>query len=141
MDPNEQKAWESLCDKWSNHGYASLSEPEKVWFNIRSLIDMTNNGGLISYYYNRGADNLDDCQVALRGFGANEILSALEQLNTMFPSGVPKERAERNAIISSLPDDPQIETFLRELDDAVEEPLEELEEKLLEFIYAQKLVE
>jgi hypothetical protein len=53
-----EKHWQKLIDKYDNDGYDSLTTDERLWFNIRSLIDSVDNGGLISFYYNNGADYL-----------------------------------------------------------------------------------
>jgi hypothetical protein len=66
MEQSSQSKWHALCDKrYGVGGYAALTEDERVWVNIRSLIDSTNGGGIISFFYNSGADTLPDCLKAL----------------------------------------------------------------------------
>jgi hypothetical protein len=44
-------SWENLVTKCENEGYEKLTSDERVWYNIRSLIDAVDNGGVISFYY------------------------------------------------------------------------------------------
>jgi len=69
-------AWQALCLSSERFGYASLSDHERVWLNLGSLIDSVENGGLISYFYNSDADRLADCQSALRLVDAGSVLVA-----------------------------------------------------------------
>lgn len=69
MDKNANETWKQLCKKWASRGYDSLSEPERVWFNTRTVIDSFENGGLISYFYNSGADDYDDMLTSLEALG------------------------------------------------------------------------
>lgn len=55
-----QKRWEKLFEKPDSEGYESLTPDERAWYNVRGVIDSVNGGGIISYYYNHGADTLDD---------------------------------------------------------------------------------
>ena len=50
-----QNDWEKLVDK-GFQDYNSLTADEKIWLNLGSLISAVDNGGLISHYYNSGAD-------------------------------------------------------------------------------------
>lgn len=50
-----QNHWEEICNKGFIN-YLSLSSDERIWFNIQGLIGQVNNGGIISFYYNIGAD-------------------------------------------------------------------------------------
>lgn len=55
-----QEDWEKLVGKVFQHGYRSLTPEETVWFNVQSLTQAVNDGGLISFFYNSGADHLED---------------------------------------------------------------------------------
>jgi hypothetical protein len=46
MTSEFESSWQALCARWDQSGYAALSEDERVWFNLRSLIDSVENGGL-----------------------------------------------------------------------------------------------
>jgi hypothetical protein len=113
--------WQALCEKWDARGYEALSSEEKVWVNVRSLIDSIENGGLISYYYNSGADHLDDCLVALDRLHAEEVRQQVERVNALFGERVPKTVDERNAVIDSWD----------ELGDGIDELLEEVDDLLM----------
>ena len=97
-DPPWLGRWHELCDKWSRKGYAALTLPERIWFNVRSLIDLAQNGGLISYYYNSGADTLPDCLAALDSLGANDVRRQVERVNALFGGSVPPSQEARNRI-------------------------------------------
>lgn len=110
-------AWHALCEKWTHSGYQSLSKTEKLWLNTRALIDAINDGGIISYYYNSGADSLEDCMGALRELESDEVLAVLQETNGLFPDGrVPTDVDGRNAVIGSWPDDGRIDRRLSLMD-------------------------
>lgn len=43
----------------AEQSYASLTEPERVWYTVTRLLFNIRDGGLISYYYNGYAVHLD----------------------------------------------------------------------------------
>jgi hypothetical protein len=45
-----QARWAAVCSRWEELGYDSLSADERVWLNVRALIDSIENGGLISFF-------------------------------------------------------------------------------------------
>ncbi|HEX5725575.1 MAG TPA: DUF4375 domain-containing protein [Longimicrobiaceae bacterium] len=128
-----QPPWDTLCRKWSSAGYDTLTPDEKVWFNTRSLIDSISNGGLISYYYNSGADTLDDCMLALDELGAAEVRAQVERVNALFGARVPEDLNERNAIIDSWDED-STEPVLADVDDRLDSMIPALEDALNQFI-------
>jgi hypothetical protein len=111
----EQK-WSELCDKLSAAGYDTLSPSEKDWVNLRNLIDSIENGGLISYFYNSGADHLSDCLDALQRIRAPQVLKEVQKVCALFTAGVPADIDARNQVINSWADSPQTDTitFLHE---------------------------
>ena len=82
------RSWHALCGKWASLGYASLTEDEKVWLNVRSLIDETQNAGVVAYYYNDAADTLPDLIIALHRLNASRVLSQVNLASALFPGGV-----------------------------------------------------
>lgn len=134
MNEDALKAWGRLCDKWRAQGYGALSEPERVWLNVRCLIDSIQNGGLISYYYNSGADDLRDCMAGLRQLGAVSVLRAVDRVNALFPDGVPTSVRGRNEVIDAWPDDGRIGSLLSGLDDEIMPLMESLEASLDKYI-------
>ena len=94
--------WRNLVIKCEEQGYESLSENERIWYNIRVLIDSVGNGGIVSFYYNSGADNLTETLEDLSKLKANKISKILQQVNNLFPNGNPPANIdERNEIIDS----------------------------------------
>ncbi|QDU87565.1 hypothetical protein Pla175_09300 [Pirellulimonas nuda] len=96
--------WDELWDKYREVDYEGLKQPEQVWLNTRAFIDSVNNGGLISFFYNSGADLYDDTVFALGELKAFEALEALESFGKLFGDDVPFDIDERNRIISAWED-------------------------------------
>ena len=72
--------------------YHSLSASERVWYNMRVPIDSVNNGGLVSYYYNSGADNIYDTLEILKKFKADEIIEIVTTQPSFSLSHFPRQR-------------------------------------------------
>lgn len=124
--------WENIVDKCENEGYDKLTHDERIWYNIRSLIDTVDNGGIISFYYNYGADYLEETIEDLKKIEAQEIIGLIEQVNRLFPNSIPsRDIDERNRIISSWDDeDKDLDNFFENIDNRFYELEEELELKL-----------
>lgn len=133
MDYLEWKdIWENIVDKCENEGYEKLTSDERIWYNIRSLIDTVDNGGLISFYYNYGADYLEETIEDLQKIGAQEVIKLLEQINMLFPNSVPpSDIDERNLIIDSWGNECEnLDDLLEGIDNRFYELEYELESKL-----------
>lgn len=126
-----EQRWNQLYAKCYKKGYGSLSSDERIWFNVRGVIDAINNGGIISYYYNHGADDLDDTLEDLQKIDAIDVVNMLQKVNELFPNGnPPKNIDERNEVIGSWEDE-QYDDLLESLDERFYDELEEaLEIKL-----------
>jgi len=97
-----QDRWEKLVEKSLDKGYESLSADERIWYNVRTLIDAADNGGLISFYYNYGADHLDETVSDLKHIGSSEVIHIIEQINALFPKALPPRNIDkRNESINS----------------------------------------
>ena len=131
---NVEARWERLVDRWATDGYESLSPDEKIWLNIRQLIDSTQNGGLISYFFNPGADTYSDCPGALSLLGAQEVREQVEKVASLFPGGVPQSIEARNEVIDSWADDPKIEELLEEVDETLMGEIPNLESRLEDYL-------
>src|SRR5262245_14374800 len=108
-----QNAWARLVRRYFDNGIQSLTPDERVWFCCQSLAQAIFDGGLISYYFNSGANDLNDCLAALEMLGEHDLVRVIRQINSrLFPSGVPAKLDDRNRIISSWPDDGEIDDFL-----------------------------
>jgi len=129
-----QTRWNSLCDRWAASGYGALSAEDRVWLNIRSLIDSIENGGLISFFYNSGADTLPDCLAALRRLGAFAVAREVERVADLFPKGVPSSIDERNSIISAWPDAGPHDDLVAQVDEVVMPLMSDLEARLSAFL-------
>ena len=129
-----QNGWQALCRRWERFGYASLSDAERTWLNCRLLIDSVENGGLISYFYNSGADTLADCLTALRRLDAAAVLACVERVAVLFGPEVPPAVEERNRIINTWPDGDPRDTLLEETDRELMPLVRDLDAKLEAFV-------
>ena len=99
------------------------------------MIYSTKNGGLISYFYNSGADTLTDCLEDLKVLEATEVLAQVKRVCGLFPAGVPTDLDARNEVINSWPDgDDAIEALLQDVDDALMPLMKDLERRLDEHL-------
>jgi len=131
----QDKGWEMLCDKLASSGYSALSERERVWFNIRALIDAVEGGGIISYFYNSGANTLGDCTAALERLGASDVKRQIDRVSALFPGSVPTSVADRNVIVDSWDEAGEAaDKILEEVDDVLMPMMEDLEEELARFL-------
>lgn len=138
-----QQRWADVCRRWDAKGYAALSQPERTWLNVRSLIDSIENGGLISYFYNSAADTFDDCLKALDQLGAQQVKEQIERIRGLFPGGVPDTLEARNVIINSWPKEGDVNTIdqlLDEVDERLMPMMASLEENLSAFVRRSGLV-
>src|SRR5947207_6063711 len=136
-----QGAWQALCVRWERHGYGALSEDERAWFNLRSLIDFVENGGLISYFYNSGADTLEDCRTALRRLDAHDVLACVERVAGLFGADVPRTVEERNRIIDSWPDGDEHDALLDDVERELMPLVSDLDGKLEAFVSIHGLLD
>lgn len=134
------RGWEALCDKYAARGYDSLSPDERLWINIRGLIDATENGGLISFFYNSGADTFPDCLAALDQLAASDVKAQVTRVTALFPEGVPETIEGRNEVINSWNDEnEETDMLLEDVDHNLCELFEELELKLERFLRSRGL--
>jgi hypothetical protein len=130
--------WIRLVDKAIFH-YELLTEDERIWFNIQSLIQAVNDGGLVSYYYDHGADHLPDTMADVNMLGADEALALLWQINQLFPGGVPPgDIDERNDIIDTWDED-EVTSLFDKLDEMFFDRETSLESLLVTHIVSKGL--
>ncbi len=135
MDELDLQKWYAVCDKLRGEGYLHLTPAEQIWLDIRSLIDSTENGGLISYFYNSGANRLNECLIALNLLGTDVVRAQVDRVSALFPAGVPPTVDGRNEVINSWSDDDRsIDELLEDVDNIMYSQIEQLEEKLTQFL-------
>lgn len=106
-------------------------------FNV--LIQDVDNGGLISHYYNSGANYNQDTIEDLVWLGFRDISTFLTQINQLFPNGrLSKDIEERNSVIESWPDG-KYDYMLDELDQQFYQNEHDLENKLVQYIERMNL--
>jgi len=128
MDPSLQQLWELVCEEEATNGFDALPIPKQTWVTTRVLIDMTNNGGLVSYYYNSGADQVHDCLKGLNRLGASEVAACVSDANPIFPSEIDITDFEaRNHVINSWEDGDDPEQRFEKLDDRMFALIDDLE--------------
>lgn len=129
-----QPHWERLVEKVEKVGHEALTESERIWYTTRVLTDSVGDGGIISFYYNTGADDLEETMEDLKKIKADKIIKLLEKVNDLFPNGqVSKDIDERNDIINSWEDE-KTENLLESLDEKFFELEEYLEKKVEPYI-------
>lgn len=127
-----QADWEKLVDKGENH-YDSLSADERIWFTIQSLISAVDNGGIISHYYNYGADHNAETMADLNTLGFPHVADLLKEVNNLFPDGQPSlDIDERNEIISDWPE--EYDALLTRINQKFYEVEDQLEKSLIQHI-------
>ena len=132
-----QREWHALCDRWDRSGYAALSDDERMWFNIRSLIDAVENGGLVSYFYNPGADTWPDCRAALRRIGAEDVVAHVDRVAALFGAEVPSSLEARNRILDGWSEDE--DQLLEEIDEELMPMMDDLEVGLESFLRGARI--
>ena len=132
--------WCKIVDKAIND-YDSLSRNERVWFNSRSVIDATNNGGLISYYYNSGADNIYDTIEDIELLGSERIVEIIKEFNKIIflELKVPANIHERNTSINNLTDNAG--DTLQDLESEILLLIDDLENRLNVFLTKKKILD
>ena len=135
-----QEQWEKLVNK-TNENLNSLSKEERVWFTVQVLIDVVDNGGMISFFYNYGADYYKETIEDLRILNQKKIIKLLEKIGKVcFKNNIPKDIEKRNEIINSFPDDGKLNKKLERIDNEFYKLENKLEEDLVNYICINKLV-
>ena len=129
--------WYRVCDQWKKLGYTALTDDERLWLNVRALIDSVQNGGLISYFYNSGADKYEDCLSALNRLGASDVAEQVERLGAFFGDPVPTDIERRNEIINSWSDNGRQDHVVQEADDVLMPLMGPLEQQLSQYLLRQ----
>ncbi len=133
-----QANWEKLVDK-AFGDYGSLTAEERIWFNLQNLIASVDNGGLISHYYNSGADRNKETIEDLHSIGFPEVANLLTQINAWLPCGqVSTDIDERNNVISDWQEG-EYDELLDNFDKEFYERETELENTLIKHIKTKVL--
>ena len=129
-----QADWERLVDKALSN-YNLLSVDERIWYSIQCLIGDVCNGGLISHYYNSGADHNKETIIDLVTLGYQDIADLLLQINKFFPSDKPSVNIyERNDTILTWEESSEFDNWLEQLDSQFYNKVEKLEQALINHI-------
>ena len=126
----KQAAWKKLWQKIEQSDISRLDENERIWINVDGLIGDVSGGGLISFFYNHGADDYEETIEDLKKINANNAIELVNQIARLFPAGKPpKDIEERNEIINSWDHD-ELNDYFEELDDQFYEIQDDIEKKL-----------
>ena len=128
--------WDLVSAKVSRpEGYARLSDDEKLWVNVRALIDLTNDRGIAAYFQSAHADRLEDCMAALEELDAGPIREHLAQVAALFEGPVPGDAAARTAIVQGWNEENgRAQSVVDAADAALAELFDDLEERLQAFL-------
>ncbi|WML48798.1 DUF4375 domain-containing protein [Neobacillus sp. PS3-34] len=136
----EQK-WNDLYEKLEREGYKNLTPDERLWFNVRSVIDAINSGGISSYYVNKWFENMDDTFEDLEKLNANNVIELLKHVNEKLPTGtLLKDGDEISDIFADLDEqNDDFNDFIEELNDKFADEIEEELELKLDQVVMQLL--
>ncbi|MFD2614590.1 DMP19 family protein [Paenibacillus gansuensis] len=122
--------WHEIWQKVESNGKSSLNKYERIWLNVDGLIGAVSGGGLISFFYNHGADNYKETIEDLETIGAESAITLVNNIGCMFPGGSPPVNIEeRNEIIDSWEHD-ELNEFFENLDEQFYAIMDDLENKL-----------
>lgn len=125
-----QERWNTLTGQVEREGLYSLNQDERLWYNVRSLIDTAEDGGLLSFYLTEHADRMDELMRDLKRLEAQPALDILEEINTQFHEGFPPQTLEEREQAIEAWDEDLFDTLLDRLDDDFYEYLNNLESLL-----------
>ena len=92
--------WSEILNS-AEKDYYSLSNEERIVYNLKSILDAVHSTGLMKYYMSNAGGYAEDAIEDLYSVGLDEIAAVIESSNSMFPEGVPPEDIdERTEIIS-----------------------------------------
>lgn len=128
--------WDLVCAKLSRpEGYARLSADEKLWVNVRGLIDLTNDRGIAAYFQSAHADHLEDCIAALEELDAGPVREYLGQVAALFEGPVPDNADARKALLQAWNEENgHAQSVLDAADAALCVLFDDLEERLQAFL-------
>ena len=94
--------FELIAEKFTAHGFESLSPAERIVYCIWWLEAEVNNGGFDQFFFNSAGDLYAETCDALTMIGANKTRKLLESASIVaFPAAPPTNRAERNSLQAS----------------------------------------
>ena len=133
MAPN---LWDVVSAKLARPGgYERLSEDEKLWVNVRALIDTTNDRGVAGYFREPHADRLAECLAALDELDAREAHEQLERVARLFGEPFPRDSAVRIETIDAWDEEAVgIHAVLDEADAVLCAAFDDLEKNLQAFL-------
>jgi len=139
LKKNESDNWASIVNKASNN-YYSLNSSERIWFNCQVIIDSTQNGGLISYYFNSGAENVYDAIDDIKSLGFENIAGIIQKYNLILfkELEVPTDIYKRNEFINSL--DESTDELLQSLETELAKLIQDFKMGLLTFLRKEKMI-
>lgn len=98
------KVSEAVWAREAKHGFAGLTEPERVFLCVWSLEAEVNNGGFSQFFENSAGDYASATAAALRSVGAPEMAALVERAMAPFgPEGPPADRGQRQKALNALP--------------------------------------
>ena len=98
------KVSEAVWARETKHGFAGLTEPERVFLCVWSLEAEVNNGGFSQFFENSAGDYASATAGALRSVGAPEMAALVERAIAPFgPEGPPADRSQRQKLLNALP--------------------------------------
>ena len=93
----------NLCESGNN--LDSLSDPQKIFYYVKSFEREINKGGFRQFYYNSSGAFAHETIYSLKIIGAYKTANIVMRANDQFPGrAVPKDRSERQRIVEQILD-------------------------------------
>ena len=134
-----RQLWRELIDKayGTPDGFDRLSDDEKHYFAVQSLIGEVYNGGFDQYFHNSSGDTYRFAELGLIRMGATHSIALLRSAKSRLfgKAMVPREQEERWSILRNLDSDD-----LDDLDKAFYDDSDRLDDRLEAFARETRLV-
>lgn len=100
---NADLAYQRALDRLAAVGFANMTERERDIAALWHVEAEVTNGGFVRYYSGSKGDLAAYAPEALARLGATEKAAIVRAANALFgPSGPPRDRAERQAVLKTL---------------------------------------
>lgn len=136
-----ENAWMDLIEKVMMEGYETLNEDERIWFNIRTLMDSIDDGGILGYFNDSNGDHIEETLEDLEKIGCDEVVRMLMSICGLFPDDKPSRDLEKRIeVMESWANEGQdfsdffeaVDENFYVIEDELEESLEPIIQRLLD---------
>jgi hypothetical protein len=95
-------AWKLLCEKCSKAGIQSLTDKEREFYVMNSLVGSVERGGFQTYFDTHAKIEIDAAKKAFERNGHKQVTEAINRSERiLFPSGIPEDFGEQQLAFPS----------------------------------------